>query len=55
MTDRAELMKNAIKLRKDLGEDSSSPIDIFSLATSIEKLTLVFYPLGENEEFGVVD
>lgn len=48
MTDRAELMKDAIKLRKDLGEDSSSPIDIFSLAAGIEKLTLVFYPLGEN-------
>ena len=44
----AELMVQAALLRKKLGEDSDSPIDIFSLAQNIEGLTIVFYPLGEN-------
>ena len=35
-------------LRKQLGENSNSPIDIFALAQGIEKLTIVYYPLGEN-------
>lgn len=48
MIDRADLMTKAIQLRKRLGEDSSSPIDIFSVARSIGNLTLVFYPMGEN-------
>ena len=48
MIDRAEIMTKAIQLRKKLGEDSSSPIDIFSVAKGIEGLTLVFYPMGEK-------
>lgn len=48
MIDKADLMTKAIQLRKRLGEDSSSPIDIFALAGSIENLTLVFYPMGVN-------
>lgn len=35
-------------LRKSLGEDSSSPIDIFSIINSIENLTLFFYPFSER-------
>lgn len=46
--DYARLMTQAAMLRKKLGEDSSSPIDIFAMAQNIEKLTIVYYPLGEK-------
>ena len=48
MIDNTRLMTQAALLRKRLNEDSSSPVDIFALAQNIEKLTLVFYPFGEN-------
>ena len=35
----------AVKLRRELGEDGMSPIDIFSIAKTQEDLTTVFYPL----------
>lgn len=46
--DKLELNTKAQELRELLGEDANSPVDIFSLANHIDKLTLVFYPLGEN-------
>ncbi|MDJ0304683.1 ImmA/IrrE family metallo-endopeptidase [Dehalobacter sp.] len=48
MIDKADLMTKAIQLRKELGEDSNSPVDIFSLVLNIERLTLVYYPMGDN-------
>ncbi len=48
MIDKMDLSHKAFSIRKKLGESDSSPIDIFSLALTIDKLTLVFYPLGEN-------
>ena len=48
MIDKADLMTKAIQYRKELGEDSNSPIDIFSLAQNIERLTLVHYPMGDS-------
>lgn len=48
MIDYAKLMTQAAMLRKELGEDSNSPIDIFALAQNVEKLTIVYYPLGDN-------
>lgn len=45
---KMELSNQALSLRRKLGEDDLSPVDIFSLILSIEKLTLVFYPLGFN-------
>ena len=48
MTDKATLLTRALQLRKEFGEDSNSPIDIFSLVQNIEKLSLVFFPMGEN-------
>ena len=48
MIDKADLMTKAIQFRKELGEDSDSPIDIFAAAQNIEKLTLVYFPMGEN-------
>lgn len=47
--DKYELSKKAVHIRKLWGEDDTSPIDIFRLAlTSLPKLTLVFYPMGDN-------
>lgn len=48
MIDYADLMTKAERLRKQLGEDNNSPIDIFTLAQSIETLTIVYYPLGKK-------
>lgn len=48
MIDKMELSNKVSIIRKELGEDDSSPIDIFTLAQTIERLTLVFYPLGKN-------
>ena len=48
MMDKLLLSTHAQELRELFGEDANSPIDIFSLATQIEGLTLVFYPLGKK-------
>lgn len=48
MIDRMELSNKASSIRKKLGEDNSSPIDIFSLVNVIDNLTLVKYPLKSN-------
>ena len=45
---RTELRDKAEELRKKLGQDNYSPVDPFKLIQVIEKLTLVFYPLGNN-------
>jgi len=46
--DKMDLWKKAANLRKQLGEDSTSPIDIFALAFSIEHLSIVYYPMGDR-------
>ena len=46
--DKVDLWEKAICLRKKLGEDASSPVDIFALAYAIDKLSLVYYPMGEH-------
>lgn len=43
-----ELLTKAHQLRGRLGLDPYSPVDIFTLAQSIQGMTAVFYPLGEN-------
>ena len=48
MRDKYELAKAASELRRRLGEDDHSYIDVFQLAHTIESLTLVFYPMGER-------
>lgn len=48
MNDYIAAMTKADRLRKRLGEDSNSPIDIFALAQGIDKLTIVYYPLGNS-------
>jgi len=46
--DKLDLWKKAASLRKQLGEEPCSSIDIFSLVYTIEKLTVVFYPMGDR-------
>ncbi len=48
MVDKLDLCTKALTLRKELGEDTTSPVDIFSLAHTIIQLTLVFYPMGDH-------
>ena len=48
MIDRASIMTKAALLRRRLGEDDSSPVDVFALALSMDRLTLVLYPMGNN-------
>lgn len=44
----AELSYQANQLRKQFGEDLSSPVNVFSILQSQESLTLVFCPLSER-------
>ncbi|MEG1823468.1 MAG: ImmA/IrrE family metallo-endopeptidase [Cloacibacillus sp.] len=48
MADKADLMTKAMQYRKELGAESGSPVDVFSLAQNIEGLTLVYYPMGDK-------
>lgn len=48
MLDKLDLNTKAQELREQLGEDANSPVDIFALASQIDGLTLVLYPLGKN-------
>ncbi|MCD8005571.1 MAG: ImmA/IrrE family metallo-endopeptidase [Oscillospiraceae bacterium] len=48
MIDRMELSAKALLLREKYGEDSSSPVNIFSMVSSKDNLTIVFYPMGKN-------
>ena len=48
MKEKIELNSEAIYLRKEFGEDSNSPIDIFSLIHNNEDLTIVFYPMSNR-------
>jgi Zn-dependent peptidase ImmA (M78 family) len=43
---KSELSYQANELRKRFGEDASSPIDVFAILQSQERLTLVFYPFS---------
>lgn len=48
MINKIDINNKACSIRNQLGEDGSSPIDIFSLAQTIDSLTLIFYPLGSS-------
>lgn len=43
-----DLWKKALALRKRLGEDDASPIDIITLAYAIPHLSIVYYPMGKH-------
>jgi Zn-dependent peptidase ImmA (M78 family) len=46
--EKIEINSEAIRLRKFFGEDSGSPIDVFSMLNNNENLTVVFYPMSER-------
>lgn len=46
--DKLDLWKKAANLRKELGENATSPIDVLALAHSMERLSMVFYPMGDH-------
>lgn len=48
MKEKIEINSDALALRKYFGEDSYSPIDVFSLINNLEELTVVFYPMSEH-------
>ena len=48
MIDINEIDSMAVNLRKELGEDMMSPIDIFSIANTMSDLTKVLYTPGHN-------
>lgn len=48
MKDPVEISSDALSLRRQLNEDSYSPIDIFSLLGSTDDLTVVFYPMSDR-------
>jgi Zn-dependent peptidase ImmA (M78 family) len=48
MKERIEINAEAVSLRKQFGEDTYSPIDIFSMLHSNVDLTLVFYPMSNH-------
>ncbi len=43
-----DLSNKAISLRREMGEDSFSPIDIFAMVQRMENVTLILHPLGTN-------
>jgi len=45
---KIQLNHDAIMLRKSLGEDIESPIDIFALLGSKQDLTIVFHPMRDS-------
>lgn len=48
MKPKIELSYQANELRKRFGEDLSSPIDVYAILQSQERLTLVFYPFSQH-------
>jgi len=48
LINKYDLYAKALDLRKRLGQDMMSPIDVFSVSLTIDRITLVFYPMGEH-------
>lgn len=48
MIDKLDLNSKATWLRKKLGYDEMTPINITNLVQIIDNLTLIFYPMGKN-------
>lgn len=46
--ERINLNSDALLLRKKLGEDPNSPIDIFSIINAHKGITLIYYPMSMN-------
>ncbi len=48
MKERIELNAQALQMRRTMGADSASPVDIFSLIGHSDQLTLVLFPMGRQ-------
>ncbi len=48
MKDRIELNSEAIRLRREFGEDLLSPIDVFSMIDNLDRVTVVLYPMSDR-------
>jgi Zn-dependent peptidase ImmA (M78 family) len=48
MIDKLDLLLKSQETRQKIGEDVSSPIDIFALASTINKLTIVRCPMNDH-------
>lgn len=48
MKERIQINYDAISLRRQMGEDATSPIDIFALIGSQPDLTVVYYPMRDT-------
>jgi Zn-dependent peptidase ImmA (M78 family) len=48
LKEKLELNSNAVMLRKELGEDDSSPVDVFSLINNLNNFTLIHFPMSER-------
>lgn len=48
MKENIEINSDAISMRKYFGEDTYSPVDIFSMLSNSENLTIVFYPMSQR-------
>lgn len=48
MKEKIELNFEAVRLRKHLGEDPMSPLDIFAILGRLDNFTLIFYPFSER-------
>ena len=46
--DDIEINAKAVELRKSLGEDENSYVDVFALASQIQGLSIMMYPMGER-------
>lgn len=46
--DKLQLNNQSLLLREELGEDSRSPIDVFTVSQRIPDLTLLLYPMGDR-------
>ncbi|MBQ1871841.1 MAG: ImmA/IrrE family metallo-endopeptidase [Lachnospiraceae bacterium] len=43
-----EICNKALELRRKMGEDGFSPVDIFAMVQRMSDITLIMYPLGEH-------
>jgi Zn-dependent peptidase ImmA (M78 family) len=48
MIDSLTINGNAVELRKKMGVDAYSPLDIFALVSNEKDLTIIFYPMTQN-------
>ena len=45
---RIQINFDAVSLKRQMGEDATSPIDIFALIGSQPDLTVVYYPMRDT-------